>query len=87
MSSYITLTTLLPLDNLTYLDLSYSEYLVELPREVLKCHSLRKLDISGCTSLIDGRLPGSLAELRALEWLCADNCDLIAIGILSKLSI
>jgi Leucine-rich repeat (LRR) protein len=77
------LTTLLPLDNLTYLDLSYNEWLTEIPREVLKCTSIRKLDLSGCRNLLDGRLPGCLAQLRGLEWLAADGCDIISIGISS----
>jgi Leucine-rich repeat (LRR) protein len=84
VSSFHTLTTLLPLDNLTYLDLSYNEWLIEFPLEVLKCTALRKLNISGCRSLIDGRLPGCLAELRSLEWLSADLCEIIAIGIVLK---
>jgi hypothetical protein len=80
VSTYTTLTTLLPLDNLTYLDLSHSEWLTEFPTQVLACTSLRKLDISGCRGLTDGRLPGCLSELQALEWLSADLCDIIAIG-------
>jgi Leucine-rich repeat (LRR) protein len=78
-----TLTSVLPLDNLTYLDLSYNDWLTEFPSQVLKCTALRKLDISGCRNLVDGRLPGCLAELRSLEWLAADGCDIIAIGIAS----
>jgi len=81
VSSYHTLTTLLPLDNLTYLDISYNEWLTEIPREILGCSALRKLDISGCRNLVVGRLPGCLAELSSLEWLVADGCDLISIGI------
>src|SRR5271167_834276 len=77
VSSFITLTTLLPLDNLTYRDVSYNEWLSEFPREVLKCISLRKLEISGCRGLIDGRLPGCLAELQNLEWISADLCDIM----------
>jgi len=73
--------SLLPLDNLTYLDLSYNEWLTEIPPEVLKCSGLRKLDISGCRNLIDNRLPACLAQMTALEWLVADGCDLISIGI------
>jgi Leucine-rich repeat (LRR) protein len=80
VSSFHTLATLLPLDNLTYLDLSYNDWLTEIPREVLKCTSLKKLDISGCRNLIDGALPGCLAELQALEWIAADGCDIISIG-------
>jgi len=80
VSSFLTLTTVLPLDNLTYLDLSHNDWVTYIPREVLRCTSLRKLDISGCRGVIDGRLPGCLAELRALEWLAADGCDIIAIG-------
>ena len=83
VSSFLTLTTLLPLDNLTYLDLSHNDWLVEFPLEVLKCTSLRKLDISGCRGLADGRLPGCLSQLRSMEWLSADLCDIIAIGISS----
>ena len=78
-----TLTTVLPLDNLMYLDLSYSEWLTDFPCELLKCVSLRKLDISGCRNLADARLPGCLAELHSLEWLVADGCDIIAIGLSS----
>ena len=81
VSSLQTLTSLLPLDNLTYLDLSYSEWLVEIPHQVLRCTALKKLDVSGCRNLADGRLPGCLGELKALEWLVADTCDIIAIGL------
>lgn len=83
VSTYQTLTTLLPLDNLTYLDISHNDWLTDFPREVVKCTALRKLDISGCKGLVDGRLPGCLAELRNMEWLAADLCDIIAIGIQS----
>ena len=81
VSSLHMLTTLLPLDNLTYLDLSYNDWLRDIPLEVLKCSSLRKLDLSGCRNLFDGRLPGCLADLRGLEWLAADGCNIISIGM------
>jgi Leucine-rich repeat (LRR) protein len=80
VSTYHTLTTLLPLDNLTYLDVSYNDWLTEIPREILGCTALKKLDLSGCRNLIVGRLPGCVAELTSLEWLAADGCDLISIG-------
>jgi hypothetical protein len=80
VSSLHMLTTLLPLDNLTYLDLSYNDWLTHIPHEVLKCTSLRKLDLSGCRNMLDGRLPGCLASLRVLEWIAADGCDIISIG-------
>lgn len=81
LSTYQTLTTLLPLDNLTYLDISHNDWLTDFPLEVVKCTGLRKLDISGCKGLVDGRLPGCLAELVNMEWLAADLCDIVAIGI------
>jgi hypothetical protein len=81
VSTYGTLTTLLPLDNLTYLDISHNDWLTDFPLEVVKCNGLRKLDISGCKGLVDGRLPGCLAELVNMEWLAADLCDIVAIGI------
>jgi hypothetical protein len=84
VSTYQTLTTLLPLDNLTYLDISHNDWLTDFPLEVVKCTALRKLDISGCKGLLDGRLPGCLAELRNMEWLAADLCDIVAIGIQSR---
>jgi len=80
VSTYQTLTTLLPLDNLTYLDISHNDWLTDFPLEVVKCTALRKLDISGCKGLVDGRLPGCLAELVNMEWLAADLCDIVAIG-------
>jgi hypothetical protein len=86
VSSLHTLTSLLPLDNLTYLDLSYNDWLTDIPPQLLKSIGLRKLDISGCPNLRDGVLPGSLATLQNLEWLAADHCNLISIGIFTRIS-
>jgi len=83
VSSYHTLTTLLPLDNLTYLDLSYNDWLTDIPPQLLRSTSLRKLDISGCVNLRDGVLPGCLGQLQHLEWLAADSCNIISIGTFS----
>ena len=87
VSSLHTLTSLLPLDNLTYLDLSYNDWLTDIPPQLLKSTGLRKLDISGCPNLRDGVLPSCLAKLQNLEWLAADHCNLISIGIPIRISV
>ena len=79
-SSLATLSTFLLLEHFTSLDLSHIARLVDIPRELLNCANLTELNLTGCRNLRSQRLPGCLAQLRKLESLIADRCEIILVG-------
>ncbi|OLL26579.1 FYVE, RhoGEF and PH domain-containing protein 4 [Neolecta irregularis DAH-3] len=67
------MSILLPVETLLELDLSHSDWLVDIPFQVLSCLSLTRLNISGCP-LRDGVIPGDLSCFRELLILEANDC-------------
>lgn len=60
------------LRHLKVLDLSKSEYLVQLPERLCSLYSLQQLNLQSCLALVE--LPHSLFELNNLEGLYLQRC-------------